>query len=171
MSSVEEVPTTSEAPATSESPTTSEVPGPSEAPGTSEEPVGGEVPVVEVGPPVALVLAGGEVAVARAESDENGLPSAPESAGRGALRWSPAEDGRAARAVVALHAEDAVPEVGSVVVMRAEDGSVDELTIRSRHVVDGGTAADLASGRGESTRLVLLVAPPDTGEIVVLIAE
>lgn len=122
--------------------------------------------------PTSLTLpGGGELTLTGVERGEDDLPVAPAGPGTGGLRFSPAEEGRAARATVSLHPDADTPGPGATLVLRGEDGTTTELTVRSRQTVDAATAADLASGRGDSTRVVLLLADPDTGEVLVVIAE
>lgn len=145
-------------------------------PTTTPPPASAEAAPAEPAParPVALTLPGGvDLNLAAAERGPDGLPVAPASTSRGALRWSPAEDDRAARATVALHPDTAVAALtpGGTVTLRGEDGTTTTLTIRSRVTLDAAAAADRAAGRGESLRLVLLRTDPATGEVLVVIAE
>lgn len=151
-------------PATTPPPTTPPPPSPAEPTGATPE------AAPAVARPAAVVLPGGAVDLAPAERDADGLPAAPSSVSSGGLRWSPAEGARAARAVVSLHADAAVPGEGATVSLRAADGTATALTVRSLTTTDAATAAGLAGARGESTRLVLVRTGAD-GRVTVAIAE
>jgi cell wall-associated NlpC family hydrolase len=169
-------PTTTTQPTTTPPTTTPPTTTPPTAPPTSssEQSAPPTAPATPVpARPTSLTLPGGrDVALAAAEQGPDGLPVAPTTAGTGALRWSPAEAGRTARATVSLHPDADVSALtpGGTVTVHGADGAT-TLTIRSHSTVTPAAAADRASARGETLRLVLLRADPATGEVLVVIAE